>query len=61
MYTLIISCNHRSVLTLCCTLDELQTFARTVTESGCGYELIKNKRSMFFEDIEELRLFLREV
>lgn len=61
MYVLIVYRGNSEVLTMTVTLDELQTFVRTVTKSGARYELIKNKRSMFFDDIEELKLFLREV
>lgn len=60
MYLLIVYCKNLEVLRLALTLDELKIFTRTVTKSGASFELIKNKRSMYFDDIEELRLFIRE-
>ena len=60
MYLLIVYFKNLEVLRFALTLDELQCFTKTVTKSGASFELIKNKRSMYFDDIEELRLFLRE-
>lgn len=60
MYVLVIYCKNIEILTLTLTLEELQWFSKTITASNVSYELIKNKKSMYFDDIEELRLFIKE-
>lgn len=61
MYRLELILRNHTVIAFTVTLDELYTIARTMVEGDCQFELIKNKKSLFFDDLEELRLYLKEI
>lgn len=61
MYRLEIKFKNHTILVLTATYNELKTFLNTITECGAEFELIKNQKVIFFDTLEELRLFFKEV